>query len=186
MNLYFDAEFTGLHQHTTLISLAFVADDGHAFYAEFDDYDRSQIDPWLRENVLAHCRWLNRSGARPGHWEEEGLTLCFGNRAQVRARLEEWLSRWEAVEIWADCPAWDWVLFCELFGGALGIPRHIYYLPFDLTTLFKARGLSPDIDRGSYTGLQATGELAQPHNALFDARQVQAAWHRLMGEKAEP
>ena len=59
MNLYYDSEFTGLTQDTSLISLALVSDADHSFYAEFSDYHRHQIDDWLRDNVLAHCRWQN-------------------------------------------------------------------------------------------------------------------------------
>ena len=182
MNLYYDAEFTGLRQHTSLISLALVSDDGRAFYAEFSDYNRDQLDDWLRDNVLAHCRWLTRDNARPGCHEEEGLTLCFGDSEQIRTALSQWLTQWERVEIWADCPSWDWVLFCELFGGAFNIPDNIYYLPFDLVTLFKARGLSPDTERQQFTGLQPSGAEGQRHNALFDARLLRAAYHRLMEE----
>ena len=54
MNLYFDAEFTGLHKDTTLISLGIVSEDGKKFYAEFMDYDHRQCDEWIRENVINH------------------------------------------------------------------------------------------------------------------------------------
>jgi len=185
MNLYYDAEFTGLRQHTSLISMALVADDDRAFYAEFSDYDREQIDDWLRDNVLAHCRWLTRDDARPGCREKDGLTLCYGDRQQIRAALTQWLSQWERLEIWADCPSWDWVLFCELFGGALNIPENIYYLPFDLVTLFKARGLSPDTDREQFTGLRSSAKQGQRHNALFDARLLRAACRRLMDQEGQ-
>ena len=50
--VYWDCEFTGLHKNTTLISIALVGDDNKCFYAEFNDYDDSQIDSWLEENVM--------------------------------------------------------------------------------------------------------------------------------------
>ena len=51
-NLYFDMEFTGLHQNTTLISLGIVSECGKTFYAELNDYDESQVDEWIKENVI--------------------------------------------------------------------------------------------------------------------------------------
>lgn len=54
MNLYFDCEFTGLRKDTTLISLGIVAEDGRKFYADFCDYDRSQCDDWILDNVLSN------------------------------------------------------------------------------------------------------------------------------------
>lgn len=56
LNLYFDTEFTGLHKDTTLISLGIVSDDDKKFYAEFTDYDRSQIDDWIEDNVINNLR----------------------------------------------------------------------------------------------------------------------------------
>lgn len=51
MKLFFDTEFTGLHKDTTLISLGMVDEDGRTFYAEFNDYDKSQCDEWIQKNV---------------------------------------------------------------------------------------------------------------------------------------
>lgn len=52
MNLFFDTEFTGLHQNTTLISIGIVSECGKTFYAECLDFDESQVNEWIRENVL--------------------------------------------------------------------------------------------------------------------------------------
>ena len=52
MKIFFDTEFTGLHQNTTLISIGLISECGKTFYAEFTDYDKSQIDDWLQENVI--------------------------------------------------------------------------------------------------------------------------------------
>ena len=41
--IFFDTEFTGLHQKTTLISIGLVSEDGREFYAELTDYDKSQV-----------------------------------------------------------------------------------------------------------------------------------------------
>ena len=42
--IFFDTEFTGLHQNTTLISIGLIAETGQTFYAELTDYDRCQVD----------------------------------------------------------------------------------------------------------------------------------------------
>ncbi|WP_376716592.1 hypothetical protein [Vagococcus carniphilus] len=52
MKVFFDTEFTGLHKDTTLISIGLIAENGNKFYAEFTDYDKTQIDDWLQENVI--------------------------------------------------------------------------------------------------------------------------------------
>ena len=50
--IFFDTEFTGLHQNTTLISIGLISECGKTFYSEFTDYDKSQLDDWLQENVI--------------------------------------------------------------------------------------------------------------------------------------
>ena len=52
MLIFFDMEFTGLHQYTTPISLGMVTEKGDTFYAEFTNYDINQCDGWIRANVL--------------------------------------------------------------------------------------------------------------------------------------
>jgi len=52
--LFFDTEFTGLHQNTTLISIGIIADSGETFYAELTDYAKDQVNDWLRDNVIAN------------------------------------------------------------------------------------------------------------------------------------
>ena len=47
-----DFEFTGLHIKTTPISIGLITDCGHKFYAEFNDYDKTQCDDWITENVI--------------------------------------------------------------------------------------------------------------------------------------
>lgn len=61
MRLFFDAEFTGLRKDTTLISLGIVSEDGKKFYAEFTDYNRSQCDDWILENVIRSLDSCNES-----------------------------------------------------------------------------------------------------------------------------
>jgi len=159
MRVYFDTEFTGLHKNTTLISIGMVAEDGQELYLELDDYDRSQVDEWLKENVIVHLR---------------GGDCLVGTKVAAR-RIKEWLSQFESVEIWSDCLAYDWVLFNNLFGHAFNIPQNVYYIPFDICTLFKIKGIDPDINRELFT---ATAGMK--HNALHDARVIKHCYDKLM------
>ena len=177
--IFYDSEFTGLHQTTTLISVGLSGASGPEFYAEFTDYDRSQCDEWIAANVLAHTRWLRTGEVGPLFHQDGELALCLGDRAFVTEKLTQWLGQFPAVEIWADCLAWDWVLFCQLFGGALRIPPHIFYMPHDLATLFHAYGLCADTPRAEFAGMISSAMTEQQHNALWDARVVKACHRKL-------
>lgn len=179
VKLFYDSEFTGLNQSAKLIALAFSGDNGEEFYAEFSDCDPSHCDGWIQEHVLAHTRWLRHGEAGPLFRHEGKLALCLGGAAFVRGHLADWLGQFSSIQVWADCPAWDWVLFCELFGGALRIPRQVFYLPLDLATLFHCAGLCPDTSRTRFARLVPADATDYPHNALWDARVAKACHARL-------
>lgn len=169
--IYFDTEFTGLHQNTTLISIGCVAESGEQIYCELDDYAVSQLDDWLIENVVKHL-WIQQPEVSAPPY----ATYVIDNTPGVAMALAKWLEQFNAVEMWSDCLAYDWVLFCQLFGGAFGIPKNVYYIPFDLATLFKVKGIDPDINREEYAGMAGGNK----HNALADAIVIKACYEKAM------
>jgi 3' exoribonuclease, RNase T-like len=179
MKIFLDTEFTGLHQNTSLISLALVAENGQEFYAECTDYDKSQINPWLEEHVLAKLTIQTE-----GITMHNATTICKGNKALIGEVLKHWLMPFDVIEIWADVLAYDWVLFCELFGGAMNIPDNIFYAPFDLATLFRVKNMiepiskyQKDISRFEFVG----ADKSKQHHALEDARVELLCYKKIMG-----
>lgn len=194
--IFFDTEFTGLHKNTTLISIGLISECGKTFYAELTDYDKSQVDDWLQENVLSKLRLTDKITASVGSWENwitdngeysNALEMalanknmfefeCIGQAPMIKNRLEKWLSQFDKVEMWSDCLAYDWVLFCDIFGHAFNIPKNVYYMPFDICTLMKDKGIDPDINREEFAGLSNS----QKHNALWDATVIKACYEKLI------
>lgn len=162
MKVFFDTEFTGLHQNTTLISVGCVAEDGQEFYAELIDYDLNQINGWLKENALENL--VGSAG-----------DAIVGDSRRVSEKLGEWLESLGPVQMWSDVAHYDWVLFCNLFGGAFTIPDNVHYICRDLATLLEVAGIDPDINREEYAGLDDSG---QKHNALWDARVIKACYEK--------
>ena len=176
--IFFDTEFTGLHQNTTLISIGLIAETGETFYAEFTDYDKSQVNDWIQENVISKLRLWD--------WKEDDYNP-YGSDVSVRGDSEavgqalgHWLYRFEQVEMWSDCLAYDWVLFNNLFGTAFDIPKNVYYIPFDICTLFKIKGIDPDISREQFTNYSATDLHESKHNALWDAKVIKMCYDKLL------
>lgn len=169
--LFLDTEFTGLHQHTTLISIGLIAETGNYFYGECTDYDPSQLNPWLKENVMAHL-----SGNLPpaASTTVEKDVLVQGTKTEIAAALRTWLAQFgdhNSVEIWADVLAWDWVLFCELFGGSLQLPAQVHYIPRDLSTYLLLHHYDPDVQREQLGTVDrvVSGLNLVKHHALYDA-----------------
>ncbi len=176
MKVFFDTEFTGLHQFTTLISIGCIADNGREFYAELTDYDRGQIDKIsdrARDRVLnlVYNNTENRAYTDGAH------TGRSGDVSYIAGELKLWLESLGEVEMISDCLSYDWVLFCQLWDHAFNIPKNVYYIPFDIATLFEIKNVDPDINREKFADL--TDDQIK-HNVLWDAKVIKACYEKLM------
>lgn len=175
MKIFFDMEFTGLHQKTTPISIGMVSESGLEFYAEFTDYDDSQVDEWIHENVIGNLVMSDY---------EDGLfppvtTAVLGTKNEVAVELRRWLRQFDFVEMYSDCLAYDWVLFCDIFGHAFFIPENVSRAPHDINQdIAYYLGISEneafDISREDLAGFSHHNK----HNALWDARIIQTCYSR--------
>jgi hypothetical protein len=191
--LFIDLEFTGLHQATTPISLGIISECGKTFYAEFTDYDRTQLNDWLDENIIPNT-WVGINNPITSMGEVTGDSRwadkhVFGSSDYIKPFLEEWLSQFEKIVIWSDCLAYDWVLFNQIWGHAFSIPENIYYIAMDICTVFEMQGIDPDISREEYCEIENFTEektkglyndfKSVKHNALWDAFIIRECYNKL-------
>ena len=181
ITLFLDTEFTGLRQQATLISLALVSDDHRSFYAEFTDYDTEQVNEWVKAQVIDNLILDGINQTEGSNWHVKG------NHLEISRALRKFLAQFNhstnhEVQIWADCLAYDWVLFCELFGGAMHLPESIFYMPFDLVTLLKINNINPDISREEFVqeSLENIPTKQAKHNALWDAHVLKLCYEKAM------
>ena len=178
MKIFMDTEFTGLHQNTTLISIGLVSEYGDKFYGELNDYDENQVDEWLRENVIDNLLQENSEL----QYNDIHIVKCTGDNNTVRNKMNDWFEQImkthneNVIEVWSDCLAYDWVLFNQMYGHACKIPHFIYYIPFDICTLFKLVGVDPDINREEFSNRNSNNK----HNALHDAEVIRSCFDRLV------
>ncbi len=196
MKIFIDTEFTGLHKNTTLISIGIKSECGKTFYMELNDYDESQVDDWIRKNVIDNLLFGPPPEGQQEHYSAsrsldnpvgkdlyKGYSLeARGNKADLKKNLKEWLSQFGKIEVWSDCLSYDWVLFNDIFGHAFNIPENIYYIPFDICTMFKLKGIDPDISREEYAYGDKIPTDAKKHNALWDAEVIKACHDKLLSE----
>jgi len=123
MKIFFDTEFTGLHKNTTLISIGLVDENDRKFYAEFTDYNKSQCDDWIKENVISNLSLGNYE--HYGIVPKDNLTLVCGDKEFIKNKLCEWLSSYFIVQLISDVCHYDMVLFIDLFGSAWDLPKNI-------------------------------------------------------------
>lgn len=171
LKVFYDAEFTGLHKDTTPISIGLVSESGAYFYAEFTDYDQSQINDWLDENVIQKLMLTDKEeGYRTAaSFNNKSLTRISrpanftvkGNKEMIKSELMGWLANESAcaegvqLQFFVDCYAYDWVIMNDLLGlngSALEIPAYVNYIPIDLSTALYMHGIDPDISREEFAG----------------------------------
>lgn len=197
MNLFFDFEFTGLHAGTTPISLGIVAENFGFFYAEFTDYDETQIErekdggEFIKTNVLDNLV-LEKQNLKENDFYEyyKGNDLFAmkvrGNKSFIVEKLKKWLFSFNTqLEMWGDCLHYDWVLFLDLFGSAFDLPECVYYIPFDICTLFKVKNIDPDINREEFVKeyiktYKEADDFSNKHNSLHDADIIMYCYNKLI------
>jgi hypothetical protein len=178
--IFFDTEFTGLTQDTSLIAMALVADSGEEFYAEFTDFNQNQVNDWINANVISQL-FINDSNQS----FDNGKMYIKGDKSFIAENLKKWFTQFGPIEntspylqIWADVPHYDWVLFCDLFGGAFGIPASIHYMPMDIATLLFTKGYDSDIGREEFN-ISIRNHNIKKHSALYDSLVIKGIFEKI-------
>ncbi|AXH71086.1 hypothetical protein BSP38_044 [Bacillus phage BSP38] len=173
--VFFDFEFTGLQKGTTPISLGMAADNGKTLYCEFTDYDKSQVDDWIKKNVLDNLI-LNWTFGNTFSHEVGDASIARGSSDFLSKVIRGWVAQFDKVEFWGDTLYYDAILLNDLLGGALNLPDNVCMYYGDIATLFKIHGIDPDISRESFIDTPIEGAR---HNALYDARVIEACYDKL-------
>jgi len=179
--LFLDCEFTGLVQNTSLISMALYRDDDCYFYAEFTDFNHQLMNSWIEANVMNKLYFKHEYE----YLVKADQKLDIKNCTKVIVdNLRHWLGNFDEIEIWGDVPVYDWMLFCELFGGSLNLPKNVFYIPFDVATLGKIKLKERDFSRIEYVKeLLPLNEQQSQHNALIDAKSEKLCFEKLMSHE---
>lgn len=148
MKYFIDTEFyeTGHMSPILFISIGIVAEDGREYYAENDEVDVKDLGDWLKANVVPYLY-----GPRKG-------------RHVIATEIIGFIGHDPKPEFWSYYSAYDWLVFCQIFGTMLDMPKHLPIFCYDLKQKADAMG----VKRHEYP--QQAG---QQHNARTDAR-----WHR--------
>ena len=182
--VFMDLEFTGLDQSAKLISIALISENGQALYVEVSDYNKSKtlLDAFIVTKVEANLLLLDKPNGT-SVFIPDNLEMYRDRYEKCKEKIFDFFSNFDYVEIWSDCLAYDWVIFCQLFGGALSIPKNIYYIPFDISTFFKIKNIDPDVSREEF--IEESMDIIpsyitdKKHNSLFDAFVIRECYNKL-------
>ena len=186
MKIFFDTEFTGLHKNTELISIGLIAENGNTFYGEITNYDKSQVDNWIQENVINNLKY---NGHHMIEETKESYEISM-NVEDVSLALNKWLKQFDTVEWVSDVCHYDMVLLIDLLtnhGNALELPygkinSACHDINQDIAEAYHiSEILAFDKSREEIlkdSKIEITGE---KHNSLYDAKVIKAIYERLYG-----
>jgi 3' exoribonuclease, RNase T-like len=149
---FLDTEFHEDGRVIDLISIALVSDDREYYAVASDGWDPAKCNEWVQQNVLPKL---------PANGSIEWRT-----RAKIAADVIWLLSR-DKPEVWGYFADYDWVVFCQLYGRMIDLPKGFPMYCLDLKQELRRLGLKKENLPAS---LQHQDD---EHNALSDAR-----WNR--------
>lgn len=176
MNIFFDTEFTGLHKDTTLISIGLVTETGKTFYAEFNDYDQSQVDEWIQKNVIDNLEFNHLDTHMSSH---DDCVEMKGPKKYVGECLRIWLEHLNApIQLVSDVCHYDMILFIDLFGSAFDLPKQVCPACHDIN-----QDIAEYWDKNELWAFDMSREKIVPpiegkkHNSLYDAKVIKAIYN---------
>ena len=105
MKYFLDTEFIEDGRTIDLISIALVTDDGRELYCENAECDFRLASEWVKTNVI-----------RP----LIGGTAQY-SRVAIREKVRSFCTG--RPEFWGYYADYDWVVFCQLFGRMVDLPK---------------------------------------------------------------
>lgn len=190
MKLFFDMEFTGLHKETTPISLGIVSEDGKKFYAEFTDYDESQCNDWIKENVIKNLKLAGMGVGVSDTDENPPLRIVMGDKRYIRQEANEWLRQFNKIQFVSDVCHYDFVLLIDLLtngGTALDLPENISAACHDLNMDIASHFCTSDREAFDMSREEIMFDVCSgkdfvqgdKHNALYDAEVIRAIYNEI-------
>lgn len=142
MRFWFDTEFYENGRTIDLISIGVVCEDDSEFYAEVEGFDFAKTDTWIHKNVVPYLT---------------GETM---RKEDIGKALYDFvMSRTNKPEFWAYYADYDWVVFCQLYGRMIDLPKGFPMYCNDLKQEMARLGV-----------LKISVQNEIEHNALADAK----------------
>lgn len=161
MKWFIDTEFSerGPKHPIELISIALVSEKDHAIYLVSNEFDEAGCNDWVRENVLSKL---------------DGKRFSLEN---IRKNIFTFIDYHEHAEhgrcapsFWGYFSDYDWVVFCQIFGRMIDLPKGWPKFCLDVRQVMEEyeirRDQLPPIDKNA------------AHDALYDARWTREAYIR--------
>ena len=178
--VFFDTEFTGEHAFTTLVSIGLVTLEGDELYITLNDYDKSQVTDWLKENVLKDIDEKKSITKKEAYIKISSFLKNYSNGEKITlvsaGKMNDIILLYQLYH--QGSPELKYFHFLHGLPDYLNHSNHI-----DLDTMFYLAGVNIEHQDQSEVGGRekyANVKLKQEkHNALYDAKIVKECFIKL-------
>ena len=177
MKYFFDTEFFENGKTIDLFSIGIVCEDGRELYAEHRDFDATKCidtmfftnDFWVWDHVIEPIVKVKRQKEYTNDFEmfhmlREYLLANGCSKEEIKNKIIEFIGDDESPQFYAYYAAYDWVVFCQIFGRMIDLPKKFPMYCVDLKQ--KLDDLNLNENWKNYHCSNPLGE----HNALIDAK----------------
>jgi 3'-5' exoribonuclease Rv2179c-like domain len=167
VKFFLDTEFIerGPQYPIQLISIGIVCENGKEFYAQSSDYDPATASEWIKANVFPHLEPIGKNVPAKAIAEQIESFVEMNSLKNSDGSKSKYDS---GPEFWGYYADYDWVVFCQLFGAMIDLPKGWPMYCRDLKQWCDMVG-NPKLPK------QASDE----HNALKDAQWNMQIYHFL-------
>lgn len=165
MKYFFDTEFIEDGKTIELISIGIVADDGREFYVEVQDAPFDKANQWVKDNVISHLWHRQEDKVTFNAWSRDGGQGGLMRKDEVASALRRFIGEDTNPQFFAYYADYDWVVFCQLFGRMVDLPKGFPMFCMDLKQSMEERGLTKE-----NFNIKELLPQENEHNALDDAR----------------
>ena len=150
MRYFIDTEFieSGAHNPIDLISIGIVKESGETLYCISNEFKFKDANDWVIANVFPHIGNIPRN------------TLN-----EIKTKIMNFIQD-SKPEFWGYYADYDWVVFCQIFGSMINLPKGWPMFCRDIKQLCKELG-DPKLPE----------QESKEHNSLSDA-----IWNKLAYE----
>lgn len=163
MKYFLDTEFIEDGKTIDLISIGIACEDGREYYAQNLECEFKKASDWVKGHVFPHLKWFNKIKYKPDFSLLSMPDGCPWNnpwlgRSEIKKGILKFIGK-DTPEFWGYYSDYDWVVFCQLFGKMIDLPKSWPMYCRDLKQCCDQLG-NPDLP----------SQESNEHHALADAK----------------
>jgi len=160
MKYFFDTEFIENGKTIDLISIGICDENDRSLYRQNSECDFTKASDWVWRNVFPHLAHFDMSGHRTVSGCDD--ECCWATRVEIGMDILRFCEpeKYGEPEFWGYFADYDWVVFCQLFGTMMQLPKGYPMYCRDLKQLLDSVG-NPRFQKDD-----------APHHALSDAQWI--------------